>query len=127
MDHEIIELENDNIELINKTKKSWYNRLSTCFYSYPEDDKTDMYKSLESKLSDSGLTIDEMIQYYNSEHIDSDKCIYCWKEPRNVLLLPCKHLCFCHRCFYKASSFYSIDKTCPLCRDNYTEFMTIYR
>ncbi|CAN0535843.1 unnamed protein product, partial [Ectocarpus sp. 12 AP-2014] len=44
-----------------------------------------------------------------------EECVICLTDPKNTLLLPCRHLCVCTECFRH------VDK-CPVCRsafDNY--------
>lgn len=40
---------------------------------------------------------------------ESSECTVCLTEPKDTVLLPCRHLCVCHTCFTH------IDK-CPVCR-----------
>ncbi len=47
----------------------------------------------------------------NEENHEEEEecCVICLSEPRQVTLLPCRHLCVCHDCFAQ------IEK-CPICR-----------
>jgi hypothetical protein len=40
---------------------------------------------------------------------ESGLCVACWERPRDVLMMPCKHLCLCSVCARRVSA-------CPLCR-----------
>ena len=50
------------------------------------------------------------------------ECIICFDEKKEVVLLPCKHLCLCVSC----SKFHHDIKECPLCRMDVTDMMQIY-
>jgi len=45
-------------------------------------------------------------------------CCICKAENSKILLMPCKHLCLCLRCFYmmKKNAQGQFEETCPLCR-----------
>lgn len=43
---------------------------------------------------------------------DDNACVICRDEPRNIVLMPCRHLCLCVEC---SGSVRTI-RTCPLCR-----------
>lgn len=50
----------------------------------------------------------------------SEECVVCLTEPKEVLLIPCRHLSVCRNCFQH------VDK-CPVCRAAYSEYMTVQR
>ena len=39
-------------------------------------------------------------------------CVICWNERKNVVLLPCRHLCICLTCNQQLDN----DASCPICR-----------
>lgn len=47
-----------------------------------------------------------------------EECVVCLTDPKEVLLLPCRHLCVCYSCF----AF--VDK-CPVCRAFFEEYLRI--
>ncbi|KAJ1425161.1 hypothetical protein B484DRAFT_315253, partial [Ochromonadaceae sp. CCMP2298] len=47
-----------------------------------------------------------------------EDCVVCLTERREVLLLPCRHLCVCDSCLVY------IDK-CPVCRSTFEEYVLI--
>ena len=55
-------------------------------------------------------------------------CCVCRFENSNVVLLPCKHLCLCLRCFYllKKNSQNSESALCPICRSEIREEIKIF-
>ncbi|KAF0983494.1 hypothetical protein FDP41_010559 [Naegleria fowleri] len=62
----------------------------------------------------------ELEEVYGADENDEnevEECIVCFSEPREVILLPCKHKCVCHECFSR------IDK-CPICRSNVRSFIS---
>ncbi|KAG2377609.1 hypothetical protein C9374_009125 [Naegleria lovaniensis] len=62
----------------------------------------------------------ELEEVYGADENDEnevEECIVCFSEPREVILLPCKHKCVCHECFSR------IDK-CPICRCNVRSYIS---
>lgn len=68
-----------------------------------------------------GLTINQaLIKQAKKEetHVSSSndsQCVICWERSRNIVLLPCRHLCLCKEC----SQYLKPDEgeiRCPLCR-----------
>ena len=49
---------------------------------------------------------------------DSLLCVICLTEPRDTVLLPCRHLCVCSDCFPRLSK-------CPICRSSFREWMAV--
>jgi hypothetical protein len=49
---------------------------------------------------------------------DGSECSICLTAPKEVLLLPCRHLCVCQSCLVQ------IDK-CPVCRSEFAEHIII--
>ena len=47
-----------------------------------------------------------------------DECVVCLANGKEVLLLPCRHLCVCRECFSM------IDK-CPVCRAGFEEYVKV--
>ena len=55
-----------------------------------------------------------------SDYTTSPECIACLTDPRDTILLPCRHLCVCKDCFERLT----LDR-CPVCRapfDSYLRF-----
>ena len=48
---------------------------------------------------------------------DDDECLVCCAEPKNTILLPCRHICCCTTCLAR------MDK-CPVCRAPVDSFVT---
>jgi hypothetical protein len=54
------------------------------------------------------------------EEKDDEKfCCICFEEVKNVVFLPCKHLCSCYECAQPIND-------CPICRQKIVEKMQIY-
>nr|QBK85057.1 MAG: ubiquitin-protein ligase [Pithovirus LCDPAC02] len=51
---------------------------------------------------------------------EGNVCCICLDDIRNVVILPCKHMCICKKC-----SKLDIEK-CPLCRQNIKKYMEVY-
>jgi hypothetical protein len=43
----------------------------------------------------------------------SNECVICYTNPRNTVILPCRHLCICNEC---ANIVRTQTNKCPLCR-----------
>jgi len=48
-------------------------------------------------------------------------CIICMENPKNIVLLPCKHMCMCKQCYEQSAL-----TLCPICRVVVQSFMEIY-
>jgi hypothetical protein len=42
-------------------------------------------------------------------------CVICWNERKNIVLLPCRHLCVCLSCSQQLWNN-NRNETCPICR-----------
>jgi hypothetical protein len=52
-----------------------------------------------------------------------NKCLICCDKKRNILLLPCRHVCYCQEC--GTNPAITVNK-CPFCRKNVDDVMKIY-
>lgn len=52
---------------------------------------------------------------------EGDCCVVCLTEPKNTIVLPCRHLCLCAEC---AQMLRSQTNTCPMCRTAIDRLMT---
>lgn len=50
----------------------------------------------------------------------SEECVICLTDPKDTLLLPCRHLCVCSDCFRH------VDK-CPVCRAAFDNYIVLGR
>lgn len=48
----------------------------------------------------------------------TDECVICLTDPKNTVLLPCRHLCVCAACFRH------VDK-CPVCRSAFDNYVVL--
>ena len=53
-----------------------------------------------------------------SDWSSSPECVACLTEPKDTILLPCRHLCVCHNCF----DHLTLD-TCPICRAPFQSYL----
>jgi hypothetical protein len=58
-----------------------------------------------------------------NESNESIKCIICMTENKNILVLPCKHISTCDKCFV---NFQNKTEKCCVCRSRVVEFMKVY-
>jgi len=49
---------------------------------------------------------------------NAPECVACLTEPKDTILLPCRHLCVCHHCF----DHLTLDK-CPVCRAPFQSYL----
>ena len=54
-------------------------------------------------------------------HEDGEECVICLAEPRNTLVMPCRHMCLCADC---ASMLRQRTNKCPICRTVAERFLT---
>lgn len=59
------------------------------------------------------------VQHTKSNSIDENVCVICRDEQKNVVLMPCRHLCLCTTC---SGSVH----TCPLCRKQIRNILNVY-
>jgi len=84
---------------------------------HPEKDK-------EIPVSHSLHLFDEKPSAPNAEfHPQKDEtvCVICLERTRNILLLPCKHICLCRECFNKTKIAH-----CPVCRSAVESKIDVY-
>lgn len=66
-----------------------------------------------------------LIQELESEH-DKHLCVICRDNVKNVLLLPCRHVCICQTCLQIAKHEHEYLRKCPLCRANVDSTLEIF-
>jgi len=52
------------------------------------------------------------------------ECVICMCEPRDTIVVPCRHMCLCARC---ASTMLEQNHRCPLCRHKVLSYVQIPR
>ena len=50
---------------------------------------------------------------------EAEKCVACMEDPRDTILLPCRHLCVCAGCFELLTP---LDR-CPVCRAAFSSYL----
>eukprot|EP00831_Metopus_contortus_P016834 TRINITY_DN17090_c0_g1_i1.p1 TRINITY_DN17090_c0_g1~~TRINITY_DN17090_c0_g1_i1.p1 ORF type:complete len:196 (-),score=25.15 TRINITY_DN17090_c0_g1_i1:57-644(-) len=62
----------------------------------------------------------EMEEVYGIDKgAENSECVVCLYQPRNTMLLPCKHVCLCIDC---AEALAKNSTPCPICRGKVTTF-----
>jgi hypothetical protein len=51
---------------------------------------------------------------------DQRLCVACMAEPKDTIVLPCRHLCVCSSCFDQLTN-----ERCPVCRTLFTSYLRI--
>lgn len=55
---------------------------------------------------------------------DDGLCVVCLEHPADTAVVPCGHLCGCHRCM---TGIMAAERLCPVCRGEASSTMRIYR
>lgn len=63
----------------------------------------------------------ELCEADSSRNTDKMSCCICLTNPKNTVLLPCKHLCVCVSCGAQDRL-----KHCPICRERIADRMTVF-
>lgn len=72
-----------------------------------------------------GIENKNLTRIPNNNDDDEDtgsECVICICEPRDTLILPCKHLCLCNNC---ADSLRYQANNCPICRSPFRALLQI--
>ena len=88
---------------------------------YPSLSEAEIDKTfyLDSENSESVSCIYNSSVSIIQENENTNICVICLTNNRNMLCRPCKHLCFCSDCALKC-------KNCPICRETITIIEKIY-
>lgn len=58
---------------------------------------------------------------------DKNLCVVCQTENKNIVVMPCRHMCMCKNCCTQLFRIHRYQRrTCPLCRHIITSTMEIY-
>jgi E3 ubiquitin-protein ligase MUL1 len=57
----------------------------------------------------------------NFQVVESNFCVICLTNPRELVLLDCGHVCLCMDCFERMPN-----QICPICRSEYRSFLPCY-
>ena len=58
---------------------------------------------------------------------DKNMCVVCQSEEKNIVVMPCRHMCMCKSCCTQLFRMQRYQrKTCPLCRHTITSTLEIY-
>ncbi|EDW90965.1 uncharacterized protein LOC6530326 [Drosophila yakuba] len=60
----------------------------------------------------------------NAGSASRESCVVCMTQSRNVVVMPCRHLCLCKECSQQLLLL--LDDRCPVCRRNITSFLLVY-
>lgn len=70
---------------------------------------------------------DEMLSSTGINCTQNDfNCVVCQDNEKNIVLLPCKHLCLCLECCQTINRMASNRRTCPLCRVKIRDYINVY-
>ena len=70
------------------------------------------------QLNKDNPMMDEICFYFkNDENETEDLCVICITDPREILLLPCRHVAMCAECYEEVKER---TRQCPICRANIT-------
>ena len=60
----------------------------------------------------------QLAEVFGLDEWEQESCVACLSEPRDTILLPCRHLCICSSCF----SHLTLDR-CPVCRATFSSYL----
>jgi len=83
---------------------------------YVQQAVSDRCLEKESKI----VTNDEQPNNDTDPKNESKLCKICFGEQANVCFVPCGHIVLCAKCAF------SINKTCPMCREPFDSFVRVY-
>ncbi|PJF19307.1 hypothetical protein PSACC_00803 [Paramicrosporidium saccamoebae] len=68
--------------------------------------------------------VESIGDYSSRPRVDTERadCVICLSNVRDTLFLPCRHMCICYLC---AGALTDGDGKCPLCRQNFTNILSI--
>ena len=76
--------------------------------------------------SQSELSPGELEKVLESER-DKRMCVVCQDQVKNVLVLPCRHMCLCVECAHEiAQQRTRVRRVCPLCRSRIETVMNVF-
>lgn len=90
---------------------------------YSEDDSFFAQKSLQELQSYERQVKHVLEKIENAkQHLEEEKlCVICRESPKEVLFLPCRHLCVCKDCGHREEL-----ERCPLCREAIAERISVF-
>jgi hypothetical protein len=68
-----------------------------------------------------GEPIEGSLAGLSAGHDEGEDCVICLAEPRNTLVMPCRHMCLCTEC---AAMLRQRTNKCPICRTVAERFVT---
>ena len=60
----------------------------------------------------------QLAEVFGLDEWSEEKCVACLEEPRDTILMPCRHLCICASCF----DMLTLDR-CPVCRTEFSSYL----
>jgi len=90
---------------------------------FKEDDLFYAQKSLQELLAYERQVKNVLERIENAkQHLEEEKlCVICRESPKEVLFMPCRHLCVCKDCGHRAEL-----ERCPLCREAIAERISVF-
>ena len=124
--------ESDNGKIVagrwlrDNTQKSNFTNPTKIEEKHHDSDEDSSYEesqdAYESSYDDSSRSNDEAVEISDYQiHMQTNaKCIVCSGNPRTVMVLPCRHVCFCAVCSAKLSNQFNLGYMyrfhCPVCK-----------
>lgn len=79
-----------------------------------------MYQVSVPKKKSVNLEMNTIISKENTNPGENSKCVICWENERNCLIMPCRHNASCIKCT-------KVLKNCPICRNPLKDLIRIYK
>mmetsp|Transcript_12170 Transcript_12170/g.16812 ORF Transcript_12170/g.16812 Transcript_12170/m.16812 type:complete len:377 (+) Transcript_12170:23-1153(+) len=82
-------------------------------------------KPVKQKILHNGKVyiVNQVFGIENEDTETGKECVICMAEPRNTVLLPCRHLCLCAEC---AQALRQQTHKCPICRSTVKHMLEVH-
>lgn len=101
-------------------KRSPFSEFTEYAFSSPQDPSSSSTdEQRQTTLASSSTLLQDTAN--ESCEVDENLCVICEDGKKQVVLLPCKHMCLCKAC----ADFEKI-KECPMCRSNIESSMAVF-
>mmetsp|Transcript_1573 Transcript_1573/g.2341 ORF Transcript_1573/g.2341 Transcript_1573/m.2341 type:complete len:342 (-) Transcript_1573:2318-3343(-) len=111
------------LSAVMKERDDLKAELSELQHLYREDDSFYSQKSLQ-ELQAYERQVKNVLERIEKakEHLEEEKlCVICRENPKEVLIMPCRHLCVCKECGNRVEL-----TRCPLCREVIAERISVF-
>lgn len=127
----IINRNSHNLILRIEPKDYKYRYVMYCYYDIYKDNNINRIKALQSKIEINDncyflLDIYNLNVFLDNGIINEEKyCTICKGNTVDTIFVPCRHLNICHDCSVHYNPQSKNNKSCPICREDITNFVIL--